>query len=133
MNFACSAGRLKVLLAVALMGQQSLSCGMKHAYLRISNLSARPKQPDRFVAFKQIQQMAQRLAALGGEGRIAREDELRVLAGGLQQGAVNLDTSNLEARHAGLARAQHIALAAQAQILLGDAEAGFALAQNLDA
>src|SRR5437868_4586554 len=77
--------------------------------------------------------MAQRLTALRGEGRIAREDELRVLAGGLQQGAVHLDTSNLEARHAGLARAQHIALAAQAQILLGDAEAVFALAQNLDA
>ena len=39
----------------------------------------------------------------------------------------------LEPHRAGLPGAQHLALAAQAQILLGDAEAVFRLAQDLDA
>ena len=65
--------------------------------------------------------------------RIARQDELRVLAGGLQQRPVHLDARDAEARHAGLAGAEHVAFAAQAQILLGDAEAVLGLAQDLDA
>src|SRR5213079_2625976 len=88
--------------------------------------------PDRLVALEQIEQVAQRFAALRGESRIARQDELRVLAGGLQQGPMRLDARDPKARHAGLAGAEHVAFAAQAQILLGDAEAVLGLAQNLD-
>ena len=42
----------------------------------------RPQQPDRLVALEQIEQVAQRLAALAGQLRIAREDQLRIVARG---------------------------------------------------
>src|SRR5438270_10776276 len=77
--------------------------------------------------------MAQGVPARRGERRVARENELRILPGGLQQRTVHLDAGDAEARHAGLARAEHIALAAQAKVFLGDAEAVFGLAQDFDA
>src|SRR5689334_19485358 len=77
--------------------------------------------------------MAQRLPALRREGWVAREDQLRVLARRLEQRPVHLDARDAKARHAGLAGAEHVAFAAQAQVLLGDAEAVLGLAQNLDA
>src|SRR5947209_18644579 len=77
--------------------------------------------------------MAQRLAACRGEVRVACEDELRVLASGFEQGAMHLYARDTEARHAGLARAEDLAFAAEPQILLGDPETIFSLAQNLNA
>src|ERR1043165_917101 len=96
-------------------------------------MSTRPQQPDRLVALEQIEQVAQRLPALRCEGWIARQDELRVLARRLEQRPVHLDARDAKARHAGLAGAEHVAFAAQAQVLLGDAEAILGLPQNLDA
>ena len=46
---------------------------------------------------------------------------------------MHLDARDPEAGHAGLAGAEHVAFAAQAQILLGDAEAVLGLAHDLDA
>ncbi len=43
---------------------------------------------------------------------------------------MNLDAGDAEARHAALARAEHVAFAAQLQIFLGDAEAVVGLAQD---
>src|SRR5207244_4043865 len=71
--------------------------------------------------------------ALRRERWIARQRELRVLAGGLQQRPVHFNPRDPEARHAGLADPKHVAFAAQAQVFLGDAEAVLGLAQNLDA
>ena len=46
---------------------------------------------------------------------------------------MHLDARDAEARHAALPRAEHVAFAAQAQILLGDAEAVLGLAHDLEA
>src|SRR3954470_2375342 len=46
---------------------------------------------------------------------------------------MHLDARDAEARHAGLARTENLSLAAQPQIILGDAEAIFGLAQDFDA
>src|ERR1051325_3883796 len=77
--------------------------------------------------------MTQRLAARRGELRIAREDQLRVLAGLLEQWSVDLDARDAKARDPGLPGAEHVAFAAQAQILLGDAKTILRLPQDLDA
>ena len=100
---------------------------------RFGDRRDRLQQPDRLVALEQIEQVAQRLAARRGQIRIAREDKLRVLAGGIEQGPVHFDTRDAEARHAGLAGAEHVAFTTQAQVLLCDAEAILGLAQDFDA
>src|SRR5208282_2603814 len=53
----------------------------------------------------------------------ALERRLRLLARPRQQAAVDFEPGETEAGRAGLAGAEHVAFAAQAQILLGDAEA----------
>ena len=57
-------------------------------------------------------------------------DQPRVVAGDLQQVGVRPRARDAEARHAGLARAEQLAFAAQPQILLGDAEAVLGLAHD---
>ena len=74
--------------------------------------------------------MAQRRSARRGQGRIASEHEGRVVAGGAEKLAVHLDAGDAEARHARLAGAEHVALAAQLQILFGNAEAVLGLAHD---
>src|SRR5215813_3019367 len=51
----------------------------------------RPDQADRLVALEQVEQHAQRLAALAGQLRIAIEHQRGVVARGLQQLSVRLD------------------------------------------
>src|SRR3954452_8635770 len=46
---------------------------------------------------------------------------------------MHLDASEAESGHAGLSRAENLALAPQAQIFLGDAEAVFGFAQDFNA
>src|SRR5260370_11016466 len=91
---------------------------------------SRPDQPDRVVTSEEIEQAAQRLAARRGERRVARQHELGVVARRLDQLAMQLDARHLKAWHPGLARAEHVAFAAQAQIFLGDAEAVLSLAHD---
>src|SRR5262249_14235781 len=98
--------------------------------LAMAKLLARPDQPDRLVALEQVEQHAQRLAALAGELRIAVEDQRGVVARGLQELAVRLDAGDAEAGHAALPGAEHVAFAAQAQVLLGDAKAILGLAHD---
>ena len=49
---------------------------------------------------------------------------------GAEQLAVDFEARDAEARHAALARAEHVAFAAQPQILLGDAEAVLGVAHD---
>src|SRR5215813_9547191 len=93
----------------------------------------RADQADRLVAFEQIEQHPQRFATFAGERGIAAEHQGGVVAGGLQELAVGLDAGDAEARHAALAGAEHVAFAAQAQVLLGDAEAVLGLAHDGEA
>src|SRR5437879_4169532 len=74
--------------------------------------------------------MPQRLSARRGQRRIAREHERGVVARRADIFAVYRYASDSEARHTGLARAEHIAFAAQLQVLLGDAEAVLGLAHD---
>ena len=59
-------------------------------------------------------------------------DILRLGAGQFQEVAMDIELRQFEAGQAGLLRAEHVAAAAQAQILFGDEEAIVAFAQNLD-
>ena len=61
---------------------------------------------------------------------IAGEDQPGVVAGDFQQVGMGLDAGDLEARRAGLARAQQLAFAAQLQVFLGDEEAVLGLAHD---
>src|SRR5690242_11911193 len=92
--------------------------------------SARPDQLDRLVALEQIEQHAQRLAALAGQLRVAVEDQRGIVARGLQVLAVRLDAGDAEAGQAALPGAEHVAFAAQAQVLLGDAKTVLGLAHD---
>ena len=53
-------------------------------------------QPDRFVPFEQIEQMAQRLAARRAQGGIARQHQRGIVARGADIFAVKLDAGDLE-------------------------------------
>src|SRR5262245_66365790 len=76
--------------------------------------------------------MAQCLPALGGERRVARQEELGLVARGADELAVCLDAGDAEARHAGLPRTEDVAFAAQSEILLGDAKAVLRLAHDVE-
>src|SRR5262249_10586794 len=99
------------------------SANRKRRSARLLSISPGPDQPDRLVTSEEIEQAAQRLATRRGERRIVRQHELGVVARCLDQFAMQLDARHPKARHPRLARAEHVAFAAQAQILLGDAEA----------
>ena len=91
----------------------------------------RPDQPDRLIALEQIEECrSASRAAWQASGRARRERG--VVACRCDQLAVHLDARDAEARHAGLARAEDIAFAAQAQVLLGDAETVFGRAKDLE-
>src|SRR6185437_7829256 len=123
MNLACWTGKLKVLFCAVPIGDLHL-IGMIKSYRSDRNrLLPRRQQPDRLVAGEQVEQMTQRLAARRGERRIARQDERRVIARGGEELAVHVELRDLEAWHAALPGAEHVALTAQLQVLLGDAEA----------
>src|SRR5450759_786679 len=91
---------------------------------------SRPDQLDRLVLAEQIKQVTQCLAARGFERGVARQDQRRVVARGAEIFAVRLDARDAEAGQAALARAEQVAFAAELQILHGDAEAVFGLAQH---
>src|SRR5262245_50509782 len=77
--------------------------------------------------------MAQCLSALGGERRVARQEELGLVTRGTDELAVRLDAGDAEARHAGLPRAEDVAFAAQPEVFLGDAKAVLGLAHDVEA
>src|SRR5947209_7542250 len=77
--------------------------------------------------------MAQRLPARRSQARVAREDELRILAGWLEQRAVHLDAGGPEAWQAALPGAEQVAFAALPDVLFSDAEAVVGFAQNFAA
>ena len=82
------------------------------------------------VAAEQVEQGAQRGAALGLQLGIALDDQPGVVAGGLQQLAMGGEVGQPHVGQAALAGAQQLAGAAQAQVLLGDAEAVLGLAHD---
>src|SRR5262249_12312199 len=75
--------------------------------------------------------MAQRLATRRGQGRVAREQELGIIARRADELAMHLDARDTAAPQAGLAGSQHVAFSAQRQILLGNAEAVLGVAHDL--
>src|SRR5262245_65845833 len=77
--------------------------------------------------------MAQRLSALGGERRVARQEELGLVARGADELAVRLDAGDAEARHAGLPRAEDVAFAAQPEVFLSDAKTVLGVAHDVEA
>src|SRR5262245_29832573 len=89
---------------------------------RFDGSSSRPEQADRFIAFEEIEQKLQRLAARGGEARVLGQYETRVVAGGSQQLRKVGHGGQAELGHPALARAEQFAAAAQLQVLLGDLE-----------
>ena len=93
-------------------------------------MSTRAQQSDRLVAREHIEKLPQRRATRGGEAWIAAEHEHGILPRRLEKHAVHLDAGDVEAGHAALPRAEHVAFATQFQILLGDAEAIIGLAQD---
>ena len=89
-------------------------------------------QSSGFVAFEQVEKQPQTAALLVGEALVPLERGFRFRPRPRQKAAVDLESGETKAGRAGLPRAEHIALAAQPQILLGDAEAVLGLAQDLD-
>jgi hypothetical protein len=87
---------------------------------------------------EEAQEEAGGAAALAGEARIAFQQGLRVAVGDLHQGAlaeggrrfVLAAQAEAELRLAGLAGAERLAAAAQAEVLLGDDEAVLGVAQD---
>ena len=90
----------------------------------------RPQRPHRVVAAEEVEQGAQRRAALGLQVGIAIDHQPRVVAGGLQQLGMGGEVGQPHVGQAALARAQKLAGAAQAEILLGDAKAVLGLAHD---
>ena len=82
------------------------------------------------VAPEQVEQGAQRRAPLGLQLGIALDDQAGVVARRLQQLAVGREVGQPHVGQAALPGAQQLAGAAQAQILLGDAEAVLGLAHD---
>ena len=76
--------------------------------------SARPQRPHRVVAAEEVEQGAQRRAALRLQVGIAVDDQPRVVAGGLQQLGMGGEVGQPHVGQAALARAQKLAGAAQA-------------------
>ena len=86
----------------------------------------------RLVALEQVEQDAQPLAFLAGQPTAAFERRLGVPPGLGEQGAVDVEPGEAEAGGARLAGAEHVALAAEPQVLLGDAESVVGGAQGFD-
>src|SRR5204862_7398422 len=87
----------------------------------------------RLVAAEEIQQQTQRLAARARQVGIAIEDQPRVVMRNRDQLLVLREISEAQDRQPALPCAEHLAGAAQSQILLGDAKAVFGLAQDREA
>src|SRR5439155_19122977 len=94
---------------------------------------ARADEPDRLVPLKQIHETAQGLPSGRSKRGIAFQHKSRVVARRADELGVGLDARNPKSGHARLARAQNVALAAQPQILLGNAEAIFHPAHDVEA
>src|SRR5581483_1696484 len=82
-------------------------------------------QPDGIVALEEIEQEPQSLGLCTGKLRIARKDEPRLVARRLQQQLVLGQACDAEGGEPALLCAEHLASAAQAQVLFGDDEAVF--------
>src|SRR5437763_2212503 len=95
--------------------------------------SPRPQGLHRFVAAKQIEGSAQRLAALACEVGVLFEDETGGVMGDRDELLVGCQIGEAQGREAALPRAKNLARAAQSQILLGDAEPVLGLAQYAQA
>ena len=81
------------------------------------------KHSDRLVALHQVEERAHRLAARRDEVGVLVEEQARIVLGDPHQLGLHLEVGDAEARQAGLGDADQVPRPAQAQILLGDAEA----------
>src|SRR5262249_1990492 len=79
---------------------------------------ARANQRNGFLALEQIEQAAQRFAALAPQLRIVLHDAQRLVARLRDQLGVHVGAGDVVARQAALAHAEDVALAAQPQIFL---------------
>src|SRR4051812_26768722 len=93
---------------------------------------AGPDQRHRLVALVQIKQTPQRLAALALELRIVFQNAQSLIARLRDQLAVDLGARDAIAGQAALADAEHVAFAAQLQILLGNPKAVSGLADHVE-
>jgi probable F420-dependent oxidoreductase len=87
----------------------------------------------RLVAAEEVEEGAQRSAALAFEVGVVFEDEAGVVMGDCDQLLVGRQVGEAEGRQPALARPQNLTGAAQTQILFGDAEAVLGLAQDTEA
>src|SRR4051794_36920822 len=94
---------------------------------------ARADEPDRLVALKQIQQIAQGLSARRSKRGIALHHKPRIIARRTDELRMCLDAHDAKSRHPGLARAEHVALAAQLEIFLRNAEPVLGIAHDVEA
>src|SRR5207249_11434975 len=88
-----------------------------------NSISSRADQRDRLVALEQIEQAAQRLAAFAAEFWIVFHDAQRLVARLGDELAMHVGSRDAIAGQAALADAEHVAFAAEFQILLRDPEA----------
>ena len=88
---------------------------------------------DRLVAAEEVEQDAQRTATLALEVRVALEYEAGFVMGDGNQLLMSREVGQPQARQPALACPQHLAGAAQAQILLSDAKPVLGLAQDFEA
>src|SRR6185437_13414081 len=82
---------------------------------------AGPQRPDRVVAAEEVEQGAQRLAAIRLQLGVAVDDQAGVVLRGLQQLAMGGEVGQAHVGHAALACAEQLAGAAQLEVLLVDA------------
>src|ERR1700722_4226667 len=119
--------------------------GRSHSWHRLAahrDLIAKPRlpscvstgldQPGGLVALEQVEEQSQAAPLLVREPLIAFERGFRLRPRPRQKAAVDVEPGETEPGRAGLPGAEHVALAAQLQILLGDAETVFGLAQDLE-
>ena len=84
----------------------------------------RPQKPDRFAALKNVEQQSQRFSPRAFEPGIFLDDLARFVSREGQQRPMRGQNSEAEPRQAGLFRAEHFALAAQAQMFLPETRRG---------
>ena len=87
-------------------------------------------QPGGFVALEQVEHEFQAATGFAREPPVALERSFGSAARAGEKAGVDVEPREAEAGRAGLAGAEHVAFAAQLQVLFGDAEAVLRLTQD---
>src|SRR5260370_29432643 len=89
-------------------------------------------QTRRLVAFKEVEEEPEAPVLISREPFAALERGLSLLPRARQQAAMDFEPGDTEAGDAGLARAEHAALAPELESLLGDTEDVFGFTQGFE-